>query len=152
MPTYLTDRLPDLLAALASIALGLFAYSEASGLDMGSLRSMEAGYFPRMISFGLIGLGLLQGLLAFVGPAHRFGGEKVSIISVVVISAALLTFAFMVERFGIIPAIFCSVLLSTFASETRNYLQSLILAAITAVMSAVVFVYLLGLSIKVFTL
>lgn len=152
MSRYLTDRLPDLIAAVATIGLGIFAYSEARSYELGELRAMEAGYFPTMISIGMIGLGLLQGILALVGVPHRFGGEKVSPVSIVVIAASLLTFAFMIERFGIIPALFCTVFMSTFASEKRNYPQALMLSAGTAVISAVVFVYLLGLSIKVISL
>lgn len=152
MTHYLRERLPDLLAALSTIGLGLFAFYESSGYDMGTLRAMEAGYFPRLMSFGLLGLGALLGVNALRGPAHRFSNDKVSLISLGVIAASLMAFALLVERFGLIPAIFSSVLLSTFASEKRNYPQAILLSAATAVICAVVFVYILGLSMKVFSL
>jgi len=152
MSRYLMERLPDLLAAAATLGLGLFAWVESSDYAMGTLRSMDAGYFPRMISVGLLSLGLLLAVMTLLGGPNRFGGDRVSPLSMVIISAALLTFAFTIERFGIIPAIFCSVLLSTFASETRNYVQALLLSAGTAVLSALVFVQLLGLTIKVFAI
>ena len=152
MSRYLMERLPDLIAAAATLGLGLFAWVETGDYAMGTLRSMDAGYFPRMISVGLLILGVLLAVMTLVGGPNRFGGDRVSPLSMVIISASLLTFAFTIERFGIIPAIFCSVLLSTFASETRNYVQALLLSAGTAVLSALVFVQLLGLSIKVFAI
>lgn len=152
MTNHLRARLPDLLGAALAIALGLYAYVESRGYEMGDLRAMGPGYFPRAISFGLIGLGVLLAITTLRGEATRFGDDRPPLSSILLIGASLLAFALLVERNGMGPAIFAAVFLSTFASENRNIPRSLLLAAITALVCVGLFIYGLGLPIKAFSL
>jgi hypothetical protein len=146
------DRMPDLIAASLAVVMGLFTLYESSGYDMGSLRDMGPGYFPRILAIMLIGLGLALVMSTLRQGPVRLGGGRVPLWSVLMICAALVSFALLIEQHGIIPAIFSAVFLSTFASDNRNIARALVLAAATAVSCAVLFVYLLGLSMKVFAL
>lgn len=152
MTTKLRERLPDLVGALCAILVGLLALRESYTYDMGSLTNMGPGYFPSLLAIGMIVLGLLLVFTALRMPPAGFVRDGLSLWPVMIICASLIAFALLIERFGIIPAIFASVFLSTFASDNRNIPRSLLLAAITAVCCAGLFVYLLGLSMKVFAI
>lgn len=145
-------RAPEQLGAAISIAIGAWVIWYSSDLHLGTLRDMGPGYFPRIIGGGLILLGALLGLMTLRGPASHFGGERPALSSLLLISASLISFAVLIERNGLFPALFVAVLLSTFASDNRNILRSLVLAAVAAGVSCLVFIYGLGLSMKVFSL
>jgi len=146
------ERLPNLLSAVLSIALGLFALIQSRNYDVGELRNMGPGYFPIICAIALIGLGVLLFIVSLQSPPSAFGDERPSIKSVLLIGASLLAFAILIDDYGLFPAIFAAVLLSTFASDNRNILRSILLSFLTAAGCVVIFVYLLALPIKVFAL
>ena len=152
MNTSLQSRLPDLLGAGITLALGIWVIAASADYDMGTLREMGPGYFPRLVGSGLILLGGLLAVLTLKKPGTQFGTDRPALSSVLLISASLISFAVLIERNGLFPALFVAVLLSTFASDNRNVVRSLFLSAITAGVSCVVFIYALGLSMKVFQL
>lgn len=152
MNTSLQSRLPDLIGAGITLALGVYVIAASADYDMGQLRDMGPGYFPRLIGIGLILLGGLLAALTLKKPGTQFGSERPALSSVLLIAASLLSFALLIERNGLFPALFVAVLLSTFASDNRNVIRSLVLSALTAAGSCVVFIYALGLSMKVFQL
>lgn len=148
----IADRLPELIAAGLTILIGVFALVESDNYDMGVLSNMGPGYFPRMMAIGMMLLGLILGLSALkTGPVY-FAATGASLWATLVVCASLISFALLIERLGIIPAIFAMVFLSTFASRDRNLTRSLVLAAATSVFCALLFVYVLGLSMKVIVL
>ncbi len=145
-------KLPDLAGAGFAVALGLFVLVESQSYVMGSLRDMGPGYFPGMFAIVLIVLGcLLAGVTLFsstVAPKATFP----RFFSVVSIIAAFMAFALLIDRFGLLPAIFAAVFLSTFASANAHIARSVVLSAVTAAGCSILFVAVLGLPIKVFAL
>lgn len=152
MTTKIRERLPDLIAAACTILVGILALIESYQYDMGSLANMGPGYFPRLLAIGMILLGLLLIFTALRMEPMSFGLGGLSVWPVLIICASLLAFALLIERFGVIPAIFTTVFLSTFASHDRHLPRALLLAALTSVFCAGLFVYVLGLSMKVIAL
>ena len=152
MSGYVKERLPNLLSALLSIALGLFALYESRIYEVGELRDMGPGYFPLICAVALIGLGVLLFIVALRAPPSQFADERPTLLSLLLIGASLLSFALLIEDYGLFPAIAVAVFISTFASENRNILRSLLLALLTAAGCVVIFVYVLALPIKVFAL
>lgn len=148
----LHGKLPDLLGAGFAIVLGLFVLFESSHYTLGTLRDMGPGYFPRMFSVLLIILGALLALAALLSKdtAERISLPRLG--SVIFIGAAFISFALLIDRFGMIPAVFSAVFLSTFASSNVRIGRSLVLSAATACACAALFVFALGLPIKVFAL
>lgn len=146
------ERLPDVVAAILTLLIGAFALAESSSYDMGALSNMGPGYFPRMMGIAmlLLGAALLVAALK-IGPTS-FPATGASVWSMAVICAALIAFALLIERLGLIPAIFVMVFLSTFASRDRNLVRALVLSAATSLFCALLFVYILGLSMKVIAL
>lgn len=152
MNDHIRQRLPDLVGAALAIALGSYAWIASADYAAGTLRDMGPGFFPRLAAGGLILLGLLLGLTTLKSPPSRFGGDRPEWSSVLLIGAALISFALLIERNGLFPAIFVAVLLSTFASDNRNISRSVLLSAATAGVCVAVFIYGLNLPMKVFAL
>lgn len=152
MTNNLQGRAPDLIGAGFTLAIGAWVLFTSADYDMGELRSMGPGYFPRLIGCGLVLLGAMLAVLTLKKPGTQFGADRPALSSVLLIGASLISFAVLIERNGLFPALFVAVLLSTFASDNRNVLRSIVLAAATAGVSSLVFIYGLGLSMKVFSL
>lgn len=152
MSGYVKERLPNLLSALFALALGIFALFQSQGYEIGELRNMGPGYFPVMCAVALIGLGLLLFIVTLRSPPSQFGAERPSLQSLLLIGASLLAFVLLIEDYGLFPAITAAVFLSTFASDNRNILRSILLSLLTAAGCVVIFIYVLALPIKVFAL
>ena len=152
MNDHIRQRLPDLIGAALAIGLGSYAWIASGSYAAGTLRDMGPGYFPRLIAAGLVCLGLLLAATTLKSGPTRFGGDRPELSSVLLIGAGLISFALLIERNGLLPAVFVAVLLSTFASDHRNISRSVLLAALTAGACVAVFVYGLNLPMKVFAL
>lgn len=152
MTTHARQRLPDLIGAALVIAFGVFAYVQGGGYDMGTIREMGPGYFPRILSLGLILMGVLYAFVAWRAGPVGFGEDRPDILSILIICASLIVFALLIERNGLVPAIFCSTLLSTFASNRRNIPVAILLSALTALACAAIFVWGLSLPFKYFAI
>lgn len=152
MSGHMRQRLPDLIGAALAIGLGAWAWTVSAPYAAGTLRDMGPGYFPRMAAAGLIGLGVLLALTSWKSAPSRFGTDRPDLSSVLLIGAALVSFALLIERNGLFPAIFIAVLLSTFASDNRNISRSVLLAALTAGACVGLFIHGLNLPMKAFSL
>jgi len=150
MIVHTRQRLPDVIGAALAILLGVFAYVQGTDYEMGTIREMGAGYFPRILSVGLILMGLLYGFVALRAEPVQFGEDRPAILSILIICASVMVFALLIERNGLIPAIFFSTLLSTLASEKRSFPVSLLLSIATALVCAAIFVWGLSLPFKYF--
>ncbi len=132
-----------LLVGIAGVALWFI-----SGLEIGTPGRMKTGFFPFAIAIilGLMGLFLvIRGLLV--------QGPKVETIflrplAMVLLSAA--AFAVFVDRLGLIVAILAQVTVASFAPSKVSLAESLFVGVVLAAVSAVVFIWLLGVPMKTF--
>ncbi|MFI0473613.1 tripartite tricarboxylate transporter TctB family protein [Halomonas sp. HMF6819] len=135
-----------------TIAVGVFVLSESSSYRFGSLSSMGPGYFPQILAWLLVAMGVFLFVITFISKPSESRLHLPDVIPVLVIGASILSFGLLIEAAGMGPAIFASVFISTFASTNINILRSLLLALLTTLACVVVFVYLLGLPVEVLAL
>lgn len=104
---------------------------------------------PRKMPAALGAMLAVFGLLIAV-PAFLQNGTKVDVRfrALIVLSASILSFALMIEKFGLVPSVFATTLIATFAQTKVPTTRALILAGATAFGSWAVFI--LGLSIPAF--
>lgn len=143
----------DLLAAAAVLALGIFGMVEAMDYRLGELRNIGPGAFPLAVSTLLVVSGLLiaaEGTVAIRADRDQ-SAETAPVRVVIFIAAGLLAFAFLMPRFGLLPAIAACVGLSAFADGSLRLWQVALLAAAVAAFCAVVFVVLLNLPLDLVT-
>ena len=117
---------------------------------------MEAGYFPLILGIllGVLGLGV-----AFVDSRRPFRSEGVaderslkdSLRPLAVLSVAVLAFALLIERFGLGPATFVSVFVSTLADRSLRLPKALIVSACVTALCILIFRVGLGIQVRAIT-
>jgi len=109
---------------------------------LGTLSKMGPGFFPTVLSIGLIGTGivLLVRGLSYDGPAIG----RPALRSNLFIVAAIIAFGLMIGVAGVVPTVFVTVLLAAMAYRQVRWREVLPLAVFLAAFSVAVFIYLLG--------
>jgi hypothetical protein len=117
-----------------------------SGLEIGTVRRMGSGFFPLALALILAGFGLI---LAIRGVLTRgIGAGPITIRPLLLILLSFVVFALLVDRIGLIFAIFAQISVAHFASDETKIYQSVIFGAVLAVLSAGVFVGLLNMPVE----
>jgi hypothetical protein len=127
-------------------ALGLILGRD---LPMGDAAAMGPGYVPRMVSVALMGIGailVLRGTLRS-RAAIRFPAFSWRIN--VLVLGSVMAFAFALERAGLVAATAILVAVAVFAGEKPRTKETLLLIAALSTMVVVVFVYGLGVHMRV---
>lgn len=136
----------ELLAGAFTIALGASAIWIAQDYPFGSLRRMGPGYFPTSLGWLLVGLGTIIAAAGFMRPGVQPQAEWRNMIAVL---AAILAFALMVERFGLIAATVALVFISAAADRSSTLRGTAILTACLVLMSIGLFVEGLGIPFRI---
>lgn len=129
--------IPDLAGGAILTAIGLcVAVYAAAQYDIGSLRRMGPGFFPALLGGTLAVLGLIIALPAWArtGLPVRFAWTEASAVL-----SALLVFAAGLERGGLVPVTFATVLIASIAAPDRRIGWRLVLAAVVTALSVLVF-------------
>jgi hypothetical protein len=151
-------RLPDRLAGLNTfdivagglmVALGAFVLWEAINYNLGTARSMGPGYFPTALGMILVAIG--AGIVLVDG--RRTDGERTfpQLLPrpLIAISLAIIVFALTIQRFGLVPAVMLAVLISSGAERGRHWPSTVMLAAVLAAGSALIFPVALQLQVAI---
>lgn len=135
----------DLRYSLLLIGLGIVAYLVSARLPFGSAERMGPGFLPRILAVGLVGMGVVNLVRAFLSPPDMT--EPWPIRPMLWVTGSIALFAFAVEDLGIVVTVATAVLLAAKGDRNGRPAQVLFLAAGTAALCALVFVRLLGISI-----
>jgi hypothetical protein len=138
----------DFLAGLMMIIIGGIAFFMALDYPFGSAVRMGPGYFPRVLAGILIAFGvyvLIRGTLKAERVQGVWGWKPLAFI---VISLAV--FGWMMDRFGMIPALIAMFFLSAFGGHEFKFKEVIILTVLMIAMAWVIFIYLLGLPYPMF--
>ena len=129
----------DFVSGLMFAGWGIAGLWIARDYPMGSALRMGPGYVPRMLCWGLIALGAI---IAIKGA--MVAGEKITRWHwrpLVVVSIAVLAFAFLLEPGGIVAATFAIVVIGAFGGPEFKLVESLILATGLAIGATFIFIY-----------
>ena len=133
-----------IVAGIVLLAVGAYFAAGAIELGIGTARRMGSGYFPLVLGVlvGFFGIGFaLRGILV---EGRRTAPELRPFVWV---GLSIVGFALGIEWFGLIPAIFVSVLLSSVASPRTSGREALAMAALTSAAAWLVFVEGLAMTI-----
>ena len=133
----------DLLAGMLFAALGLGFLVLAQRYPMGSARRMGPGYFPQLLALVLLAIGIATVLRATFSGGVPIG--SVALKALLLLTLAVLAFAFSVERGGLAAAVVALVLISSAASHRFRLPHALALALALAAFSVLLFAIGLGL-------
>ena len=137
-----TDAVLGLLLAVIGAA-GVYLCSR---LSMGTAVRMGPGYFPTLVSWVLIGFGVVifARSLVIKGPLIEGGRMR----PLVLVLAAVLVFALGIEPLGLAATIALSVAIAGAASPASKPVEVVIAAVVLAAFSCVLFIGLLGLPMR----
>lgn len=138
----------DAVTGLLFAAIGMGFAIAGMDYGIGSARRMGPGFFPVMIGGALVLVGAalaVRGLIA----RSRSDVSRLHIRPLLALTAAVLAFAFTIDRFGIVIACLACVLTSGLASPTTRWRETGLVALAMAVFSALVFVQFLALPMEI---
>ena len=131
----------NLWESVVALAIIVFAGSMtyvAKDYPLGTLGEMGPGYFPVMISLttAATGVAILVGVSRSSTPA-----PNVSWRSTLLVIAAILAWALMAERVGLVPASVSLILLASFAWSPVRIVTALVTAVLVSAAAVVVFIH-----------
>ena len=133
----------DFLAGLLMLAIGGIGFYLALDYPFGSALRMGPGYFPRVLAGILIAFGvfvLIRGLLSNEKVKGKWGWKPLAFIVL-----SLVVFGFVMDRFGLIPALIGMFFICAFGGHEFKFLEILILTIVMSAFAIGVFIYGLGL-------
>ena len=130
------------------IALGSAALWLSRNYPLGDLNRMGPGYFPRMLSLGMIGLGLL---IVFRGLPELAGAKGLGARlnrSFWLIPIAMAVFGLSVERLGLVAALALSLAIAGAAHREARIKEIAISIVALITLSLLIFVVVLKLPLR----
>lgn len=143
------NSIKDLVSGLIFMGFGLaFGYASLT-YDLGTALRMGAGYFPLLLSGILVLLGVVITAQSFMNGPDEVPLERVPWLGLGLILGALVFFGLTVRGLGLAPALFITTFMSAFASERTGIVGALAMAAGMVVVCMLIFVWGLGLPLRV---
>jgi hypothetical protein len=137
--------LRDFFAGLMFVAFGGAAVWLAQAYPFGNAGRMGPAYFPTLVGSLLTILGAIVALRGLAVPGQKPGSFHYK--PLILVLAGIVLFGFTLERLGLMVAIFTLVVFSSLGGTEFRFRGVLILAAVLALGSFLVFIYGLGLQI-----
>ena len=137
----------DFLSGLMFLGWGIAGLCIGHDLPMGSALRMGPGYLPRLLSWGLIVLGIaiaIRGAIVAGEPIGRWHWRPL-----VVVSIAVLAFALLLEPAGLVVATLAIVVVGGLGGPEFRFFESILLAAGLVLGAIVIFVYALKLPLPI---
>lgn len=137
----------DLVAALFLLACAGLAWWFGRDLSVGTAFRMGPGYIPRLLTWIVLGFGLLLLLRAFVMHGPRLAAWPLRPLLLVL--GGMVVFALTVERGGLLLASLLVVGISALASPQNRWRSVLGLSISLAASACILFPWLLQLPLRV---
>jgi hypothetical protein len=137
----------DFLSGLMFIAFGLGALYFGQNLAVGTSIRMGPGYVPRMLSFIMLGLGVL---ICIVAVAQ--GSEPVEVPKwrpITLVTVGIVCFALLFERAGLLPALVVLILIASLGGDEFKLVEVIGNMVVLAALCTVVFKIGLGMNISI---
>ena len=138
----------DFFAGLLFIVIGLLAMVMAQKFPMGTSLRMGPGYFPTVLSGIMMAFGLyvmVRGLITSDKIEGAWG-----IRPLVLVTLGLVAFGFIMERLGMVLALFALFFISALGGHEFKFKEVLILAVVMTAAAWGIFIYGLGLPYRLF--
>ncbi len=138
----------NMLAGAMFCAIGAVFLYAGQDYPLGTARVMGPGYFPRLVAILVMILGALTALRSYIRDEAEESPFNAKIWPFLTVFSAVIAFALLVERVGLIPTLAITIILSRFAAPHTRPLELLGLVAIVSTVIVGVFVYALGVPIR----
>jgi hypothetical protein len=138
----------DIATGLLFVAVGLGAYWIGADYNMGTAQRPGTGVLPRILSVCLMGSGILLWIKAFVvdGPGLGYWAWR----PMIMVTLATIAFALLIDPAGIVVAMVVSMTLAALGTPETRWREFAVFSLIMLAMGLGMFIYGLGMPIKVF--
>jgi hypothetical protein len=138
----------DFWSGLLFIAIGALAAYLGRDFAFGTMTRMGPGFLPKVLAWLMMGVGaiiLLRSLVLKGEPiqASRFRPQ-------ILIVVAILLFAQMIDRVGMVPTVFVVTIVASLAAEEMRWRDTLLLAVGLSAVCTLLFIMVLGLPMRPF--
>ncbi|MDO5624867.1 MAG: tripartite tricarboxylate transporter TctB family protein [Pseudomonadota bacterium] len=140
-------NLRDILGGLLMLGIGLFFALYGGQYSFGSLARMGPGYFPVVLGWVLVALGVLIILPALREPRTPM---PFAIGNFLWVFSSLLLFAYTLPRLGLVPSAFVASLVCSMADKSASWVLRIGVAVGVGVLSALIFKVGLGMILPLF--
>ena len=137
----------ELWIGVIYIAIGAVAIYLCQDLDMGRAGKMGPAYFPTILSYLLIGVGVVSLVRSFILQGTPAGG--LAFKGLVLVSLAIVLFGLLVRGAGLAIALPLLVIVSAYASSRFKWKHALAMAAGISVFCILVFQQGLGIPLPI---
>lgn len=135
-------------AGLMFVLFGAAGIYFGSSLATGSALQMGPGYYPRAVSWGLVAIGAIVAVQGFLVQDEGVATLRLRALLPVILAVVL--FAFLARPLGIVLSVFIMAMVASFGDRSTGLIERLALAAGLALGATLIFVYGVGLPLKVF--
>ena len=140
----------DFLAGLIFIILGLVAAITAQkSYPIGTSLNMGPGYFPMALGYILTAFGLYVMVRGLVQGQEKVQGVW-GIRPIVMVSLGLAVFGLVMDLLGLVAALFALIFIIALGGREFKFKEVLILAVVLSVASWGLFIYALGMPLRLF--
>jgi NADH:ubiquinone oxidoreductase subunit 2 (subunit N) len=129
----------DLGAAVVLVVIGLAGAYFGRDLAFGTAGRMGPGYFPIILSWIIVAVGVILAVRALTIEGPRI--EPVQLRPIVVIIAAILMFGFLISAVGLAISAVMLTILAAYARRDVNLAEAALLGVGLAAFTVIVFVY-----------
>lgn len=147
------DSQPTILQRALSggvlLLVGVIMLAVAWDYPVGRLTQMGPGFIPRIVGLIICGLAIAMMAIDITAPSLERAG-KMHWRGLIFVSAAILTFATLVDIVGLVPSMFVAVAVSMFADREARPLGVLIYASVATLAGWLLFLGALELPIPAF--
>ncbi|MCL1629938.1 MULTISPECIES: tripartite tricarboxylate transporter TctB family protein [Roseinatronobacter] len=128
----------DIVTGLALAGFGGAAalYSLAN-YSLGSVSRMGPGMVPTALGAALVVFGIV---IAIPALSRRGSGVHVRFRVVLVLAASIISFSLMIDSVGLVPSVFVTTVIATFAERNVKLLGAVVLAATLSLITWAIFI------------
>jgi len=137
----------DMAAGLFFVIVGIAGYYFVRDMPMGAAVRMGPGYIPKVLSCIVALFGVFIAGRSLVLQGDPLEGWKLR--PLIVISASIFVFAFLIDSTGLVLASLLLMLLSTIGGREVFWREMIIFSVLMSMGAIVVFHWLLGLPMQV---
>ncbi len=138
----------DFIAGLLFIAVGGGGAAVALSYPFGTIQQMGPGFFPRTLGAILVCFGvvtMVKGLRTGESVSGGWGWFPLAVLT-----AAMVSFGWLMERAGMVPSVAVLTLASAFAGREFRWSEAVQLVAAICLLTVAIFTWGLGLPYELF--
>jgi len=140
-------RMFDRLFAVLILCGGLFVVFEGASYDFGTLARIGPGFFPLIIGVSIVAIATV---ILIHTKADDVIPETPELRAITLLPIAVLCFAFLLERMGLVPAVLILTFIAIKADPSKDARMSVLITAAVVSLAVVMFHYIFHTPIPIF--